>query len=106
MTKKRTNYSTEFKNEAASLVVDKNYTITEACHAMDVGYTAMRRWVAQLESERTGTTPTAKAFTSEQQKIQALEARIKQVEWEKDILKIPQGHLEATALLMLDTIKR
>ena len=100
MTKKRSSYSVEFKNEAASLVVDKKYTITEACNAMDVGYTAMRRWVRQLKSERAGTTPTAKAFTDEQQKIQELEARIKQIEWEKDILK------KATALLMSDTIKR
>ena len=71
MTKKRSSYSTEFKNEAASLVVDKKYTITEACNAMDVGYTAMRRWVKQLKSERAGTTPTAKAFTDEQQTFRA-----------------------------------
>ena len=73
MAKKRTTYSTEFKNEAASLVVDKNYSIPEACTARGVGYTAMRRWVRQLESERGGMTPTAKAFTSEQQQIQTLE---------------------------------
>jgi len=100
MTTKRRSYSTEFKNEAASLVIDKNYTITEACHAMGVGYTAMRRWANQLESERGGTTPTQKAITSEQQKIQGLEAKIKQIVWENDILK------KATALLMSDTIKR
>ncbi len=100
MAKKRARYSTEFKHEAASLVVDKNYTIPEACNAMGVGYTAMRRWVHQLESERGGMTPTAKAFTSEQQQIQALEARIKQIEWENGILK------KATALLMSDSIKR
>lgn len=100
MTQKRRSYSTEFKNEAASLVIDKSYTITEACTAMGVGYTAMRRWTKQLESERRGTTPTAKAITSEQQKIQGLEAEIKQIAWENDILK------KATALLMSDTIKR
>jgi len=99
MTKKKSSYSIEFKNEAASLVVDKNYTITEACTAMGVGNTAMRRWVKQLKSERTGTTPKAKAYTPQQQKIQALEAKIKQIEWEKDILK------KATALLMSDTIR-
>jgi transposase len=100
MKKKRPNYSTEFKNKAASLVLDKDYSIPEACNAMGVGYTAMRRWVSQLESERSGTTPTAKAITSEQQTIQALEARIKQILWENDILK------KATALLMSDSIKR
>lgn len=100
MTKKRPAYSTEFKNEAASLVIDKKYSITEACDAMGVGYTAMRRWVKQLESERGGNTPAAGALTVEQQKIQQLEARIKQIEWEKDILK------KATALLISDTMKR
>jgi transposase len=100
MKKKRPTYSTEFKNEAASLVLDKDYTIPEACRAMGVGYTAMRRWVRQLESERGGATPKAKAITPEHQKIQALEAKIKQIEWEKDILK------KATALLMSDSVKR
>jgi len=96
----RSRFSVEFKNEAASLVLDKNYTVTEACKAMGVGYTAIRRWVKQLEIERAGTTPTGQAFTSEQQKIQSLEARIKQIEWENDILK------KATALLMSDTVKQ
>lgn len=100
MSKKRPSYTTEFKNNAASLVLDKNYTVAEACGAMGVGYTAIRRWVKQLESERGGITPKSKAMTPEQQKIQALEAKIKQIEWEKDILK------KATALLMSDTIKR
>ena len=81
-------------------MLDKNYTISEACHAMGVGYTAMRRWVKQLNSERGGTTPSAKAMTSDQQKVQGLEARIKQIEWENDILK------KATALLISGTIKR
>ena len=100
MTKDRKSYSIEFKNETASLVVDKGYTIAEACAAMDIGPTALRRWVKQLESERSGITPKSKAMTPEQQKIQKLEAKIKQIEWEKDILK------KATALLMSDTIKR
>ncbi len=49
MTKKRPNYSTEFQQEAARLVLDKNYPIAEACNAMGVGMTAIRRWVKQLE---------------------------------------------------------
>jgi len=100
MKKTRSIYSIEFKREAASLVLDKNYTVTEACRAMGVGYTALRRWIKQLESERKGITPKAKAMTQEQQQIQELEARIKLIEWENDILK------KATALLMSGTIKR
>lgn len=100
MKKTRPNYSTEFKKEAASLVLNKNYSIPEACNAMGVGYTAMRRWVKQLETELGGSTPNAKAMTAEHQQIQQLKARIKQVEWENDILK------KASALLMSDSIKR
>jgi len=99
MTKKKKNYTIEFKQEAASLVLDKNYTPTEACQAMGVGPTAMRRWVKQLKAERGGNTPTAKAMTSEQQEIQILQTRIRKIEWENDILK------KATALLMSDSIK-
>ena len=100
MTKTKKSYSTEFKQEAASLVVDKGYTPREACDAMGVGYTAMKRWVKQLKSEREGNTPSARALTGEQQKIQALEAVNKQINWENDILK------KATALLMSGSIKR
>ncbi len=60
----------------------------------------LRRWVQQLQSERCGTTPTSKALTPEQQKIQELEARIHRLEHKKDILK------KATALLMTDEFTR
>ena len=63
-------------------------------HSLDIGETALRRWVQQLEGERNGETPTSKALTLEQQKIQELEARINRLEREKSILK------KATALLM------
>ena len=66
---------------------------------MDVGETTIRRWVNQLQEERGGGTPKSKAMTSEQQKIQELEARIALLEREKNILK------KATALLMSDEWK-
>ena len=37
MTKTRPSYTAEFKQEAASLVLDKGYGIPEACSAMGVG---------------------------------------------------------------------
>ena len=41
MKKARTTYSVTFKHDAANLVLDKGYTIQEACNAVGVGYTAM-----------------------------------------------------------------
>lgn len=96
----RAKFSTEFKLESAGLVLDQGYSIAEACAALGVGSTAMRRWVAQLNAERQGLTPKgSKALTPDQQKIQALEARINRIEREKDILK------KATALLMSDSMR-
>lgn len=96
----RRSFSPAFKREAASLVLDQNYSVTEACTAMGVGPTAMRRWVEQLQQERAGNTPKSKAMTPEQQRIQELEARIRKIERENDILK------KATALLMSDSLDR
>ncbi len=100
MTRSRPTYSIEFKNDAACLVLDKGYTLSEGCKAVGVGDTALRRWVNQLRVERNGITPKSKAMTAEQKKIQELEAKIKQIEWENDIIK------KATALLISDSIKR
>jgi len=98
-TKKRRSFSREFKHDAASLVVDQGYSCSEAGRAVDVHENTIRKWVQQLESERGGNTPSSKAMTPEQQRIQELEARVNRLEREKAILK------KATALLMSDDLK-
>ena len=99
MKRQRRTFTTEFKHDAACLVLDQGYSIVEAARSIDVGETALRRWVNQLQEERSGTTPTTKALTAEQQRIQELEAQVNRLEREKSILK------KATALLMSDEIK-
>ena len=98
MTRKRRSFSTEFKFEAACLVLDEGYSMIEAARSLDVGETALRRWVDQLKIERGTTTPSAKAMTPDQQRIQELEKQVKRLELEKTILK------KATALLMSDEL--
>ena len=94
-------FSTDFKRDAASLVLDKEYSVTDACEAMGVGPTALRRWVEQLRQERGGITPErSKAMTPDQQRIQELEAKIRRIERDNEILK------KATALLMSDSLDR
>ena len=100
MAKQRRSFSAEFKLEAASLVLDQDYSFSEASRSLNIGETVLRRWVKQLEDERNGTTPSSKALTPEQQKIQELEARINRLEREKTILK------KATALLMSEEFER
>lgn len=100
MSRQRRTFSTEFKREAATLVLDQGYTVVEACQSLGVVESALRRWVKQLQDECSGITPQSKALTPEQQKIQELEARINRLEREKAILK------KATALLMEDELER
>lgn len=99
MTKQRRSFSQEFKLDSAKLVLDEGYSFPEAARSLEVGETALRRWVKQLQDERGGTTPNSKALTPEQQKIQELEAKVNRLEREKTILK------KATALLMSDEFK-
>lgn len=97
----RKTYSREFKHEAASLVLDQDLSVQAVCESMDVGPTALRRWVEQVRKERAGQTPVgAKAITADQRRIQELEAKIKRMEREAEILK------KATALLMSDSTGR
>ena len=87
MKKQRRTFTTEFKHDAAALVLDQGYSVAQACRSLDVGESALRRWMKQLQSERGGVTPITHAMTPEQQKIQALEKQVKQLEQEKEILK-------------------
>ncbi len=91
MTKQRRTYSTEFKRDAAGLVLDQGYSHIEAFRLLGVVESTLRRWVSQLQQKRNVVTPQSKALSPEQQEIQELEVRIARLEREKSILKI-YGH--------------
>ena len=57
MTKQRRSFSAEFKREAAVLVLDQGDIHIEASRSLGVVESALRRWVNQLQQERTGVTP-------------------------------------------------
>ena len=84
---KRRNFSPEFKRESAQLVVDQNYTVSDAAKAMDVGLSTMTKWVKQLRDERQGKTPKASPITPEQIEIRELRKKIQRIEMENEILK-------------------
>ncbi|MBF4326986.1 transposase, partial [Vibrio anguillarum] len=76
MTKRaRRLFSAEFKLEAAQLVLDQNYSVTEAAQAMNVGKSTMDKWVRQLREERQGKTPKASPMTPEQIEIRELKKK-------------------------------
>jgi len=87
MKRGRRSFTAEFKGDAVSLVQQQGYTVAQACQALAIGETALRRWVTQYETETKGLTPNGQAITPEQQRIQALERQVKRLEMEKAILK-------------------
>ncbi len=91
-------FSAEFKLEAAQLVLDQNYSVTEAAQAMNVGKSTMDKWVRQLREERQGKTPKASPMTPEQIEIWELKKKLARLEEHNEILK------KATALLMSDSL--
>jgi transposase len=93
----RKSYSSEFKLKAASMVLDEGQSVPEVCASLDIGPTALRRWVDQVRKERLGSTPVgAKAITADQREIQKLKALLRQKDLDIEILK------KASALLLLD----
>ena len=49
MRRPRRTFSAEFKAEAVKLITERGYAITQACKELDVGETALRRWVSQVQ---------------------------------------------------------
>ena len=83
MTKQRRSFTPEFKREAADLVLKQNYSYIEASRSLGIGESALRRWVDRIQKELKVVTWQSKVLTQEQQKIQALEAKIARLEREK-----------------------
>ncbi|WP_240047820.1 IS3 family transposase [Pseudomonas sp. JV241A] len=84
----RKSYSNEFKIKAAEMVLDDGESVPDVCESLGLGRTALRRWVEQLRQEREGQTPVgAKAITPEQQRIQELEALVRQKDRDIEIPK-------------------
>ena len=74
MRRPRRTFSAEFKAEAVKLITERGYSITQACKELDVGETALRRWVSQVQAECQGyVLPGSKPINPEQQRIRELE---------------------------------
>ena len=80
---KRRFFSEEFKQEAVSLVVDQGYSCSEAGRSLGVGGNLIGRWKRDLESG----IPGHGKLSEDQQRVRDLEAEVRRLRMEKDILK-------------------
>ena len=50
-TRKRRNYTEDFKRDAVALVVEQGYKISEAARSLDIGANLLGRWKREFEEE-------------------------------------------------------
>ena len=83
----RRNLTDEFKAEAVQLVVAQGYSFSKACEALGVGDTALHRWVAQWRAQQAEPPRNEVQAMADQRRIRELEARVMELEREREILK-------------------
>ncbi len=87
MKKGRQTFDANFKLEIAKMVRDQGLSVAHVSQSMNVGPTAIRRWVEQYEAELKGQAGIGKPLTPEQQRIRQLEQENRQLRTDVDILK-------------------
>jgi len=56
MSRKRREFDASFKLQVVKMVKEQGLTVPQVCRDMDLGETAVRRWVQQYEAESSGQT--------------------------------------------------
>lgn len=84
----RKKYSREFKLDAVSLVLEQGYTRVEAARSLDINPTMLGRWIKEQADDNDQAFRGHGKMTAEQQQIKDLQAQVKRLQMEKEILKI------------------
>ncbi len=87
MTRQRRAFDTSLKLEVVRMIKDQGLSVQDVSETMDIGPTAIRRWVKQYNAEQNGQLGIGKPLTAEQQRIRQLEQENRQLKGDVDILK-------------------
>jgi transposase len=82
-TRKRRNYTEDFKREAVALVTEQGYKPTEAARSLGIGDNLIRRWKREFEEEASG----ARLNADEREELKRLRKEVRMLRMEKEILK-------------------
>ncbi len=82
-TRKRRNYTEDFKRDAVSLVNEQGYKISEAARSLDIGATLLGRWRREFEEEASG----SRLSVDEREELRRLRKENRMLRMEKEILK-------------------
>lgn len=87
MSRKRRNFDESFKLQVVQMVREQGLSVGQVCRDLDLGETAVRRWLAQVDAERSGRPGIGKPLTPEQQRIRQLEQENRQLKQDNELLK-------------------
>lgn len=87
MSQTRRVFDSSFKLQVAQMVRKQGLGVSQVCRDMNLGQTAVRRWVAQYDAEQLGESGIGKPLTPEQQRIRQLENENRQLRLDNDLLK-------------------
>jgi transposase len=87
MTRKRRKFDASFKLEVVRMIREQGLSVSHVSQTMDIGETAIRRWMDQYEAEQQGQPGIGKPLTAEQQRIRQLEQENRQLRSDVEVLK-------------------
>ena len=82
-TRKRRNYTEDFKRDAVALVSDQGYKVSEAARSLDVGDNLIRLWKREFDDDTSG----AQLSADEREELKRLRKEVRMLRMEKEILK-------------------
>ena len=82
-TRKRRNYTEDFKRDAVALVTEQGYKPSEAARSLGIGANLIRRWKREFEDEATG----GRLSADEREELKRLRKEVRMLRMEKEILK-------------------
>ena len=85
--KSRRTFDATFKLQVAQMVQVQGLSIGQVCKDMDIGESAVRRWLSQFDAEQQGQSGIGKPLTAEHQRIRQLETENRQLRGDVEILK-------------------
>ena len=91
-TGKRKTFDPSLKLEVVRMIREQGQSIQNVSESMDIGQTAIRRWLAQFSAEQNGQPGIGKPLTAEQQRIRQLEQENQQLRQDVTILN-PQSRM-------------
>ena len=85
--KSRRTFEASFKLQVIQMIKAQGLSIGQVCKDMNLGESAVRRWLTQFEAELADQSGIGKPITAEQQRIRQLESENRQLRGDVEILK-------------------